>query len=416
MTADGHTSFDQSETNANARVVEEVNGRDRIGLDVPGSNAYGRTSRHYFAFSLTAVVAALVLVAVSAAAPSPDVRVPRPTGQFHVGTRTMSLTDPARRDPQHGKQPRSVVIQFFYPTAVTGLPARYLSPAVARFIAKNNGVTPALLQGVKLNATANSAPLRRRGGWPVVLFSPGFGVERGLYASLTVDLASHGYVVVAIDHPGDAEIVEFPDGHVVLPTSQMDIQKAFTVRVADARFVLTQLSRLERSGVFKGGLDLGRIGMFGHSLGGAAAASTMLVDRRVRAGADLDGLLFGQVRTRGLSRPFLLMSGEPGFAADPNRSSFWKGLHCPHYAVDVKRAEHFAFSDIAFLVPVLMRANPAAGAAAKQLVGNIDGLATLAAERAYISAFFDRYLRGKPQPLLSKTPGPFAGVRLTVAG
>ena len=44
------------------------------------------------------------------------------------------------------------------------------------------------------------------------------------------------------------------------------------------------------------------------------------------------------------------------------------------------------------------------------------GLATLAAERAYISAFFDRYLRGKQRPLLATTPGPFAGVRVTVVG
>jgi hypothetical protein len=55
--------------------------------------------------------------------------------------------------------------------------------------------------------------------------------------------------------------------------------------------VLTELARLARSGVFAGRLDLGRIGMFGHSLGRAASASTMLVDRRVRAGADLDGPL-----------------------------------------------------------------------------------------------------------------------------
>ena len=74
-------------------------------------------SKHYFAFSLAAVAAALVLVAVSAAAPSPNARVPSPTGQFHVGTRTMALTDPARRDPQQTKQPRSLVIQFWYPTA-----------------------------------------------------------------------------------------------------------------------------------------------------------------------------------------------------------------------------------------------------------------------------------------------------------
>ena len=210
---------------------------------------------------------------------------------------------------------------------------------------------------------------RRRGAVAAVvaagrLFSsrPVSASNAGLYTGLTEDLASHGYVVVAIDHPHDAAIVQFPDGHVVIPASQMDIQRAHTVRVADTRFVLTELARLARSGVFAGRLDLGRIGMFGHSLGGAAAASTMLVDRRIRAGADLDGLLFGQVRTSGLSRPFLLMNAEPGFAAEPNRAGFWKKLRGPHYAVDVKRAQHFAFSDLVFLVPALMRTNPTAGA------------------------------------------------------
>jgi len=56
--------------------------------------------------------------------------------------------------------------------------------------------------------------------------------------------------------------------------------------------------------------------------------------------------------------------------------------------------------------------NPRAGVGA--LVGNVDGRATLAAERAYLLAFFDRFLRGNREPLLTRTPGPFAGVRLTV--
>jgi len=269
------------------------------------------------------------------------------------------------------------------------------------------------METVKLNATADAVPLTRRGGWPVVLFSPGFGVERELYAGLVEDLASHGYVVVAIDHPHDASIVEFPDGHVVVPSSQMDIMAALSVRIADTRFVLTELARLGSAGFFAGLLDLGHVGMFGHSLGGAAAASTMLVDPRIRAGADLDGLLFGRVRTRGLSRPFMLMSAEPGFATEPNLAAFWNSLRGPHYAVDVGGARHFAFSDLVFFVPDLIRLSPAAGQAARLQVGKLDGPATLAAERAYLLAFFDRFLRGKQEPLLARTPGTIAGVRLT---
>jgi predicted dienelactone hydrolase len=341
-------------------------------------------------------------------------KVPAPTGAFHVGTRSIALIDRARREPEAPNQPRSLVIQMWYPAAAGARLALYMPRAVARFLASSAGVQPALLETVKLSAKADAAPLARRGGWPVVLFSPGFGVERELYAGLVEDLASHGYVVVAIDHPHDGSIVEFPDGHVVVPSSQMDITAALSVRVADARFVLTELARLGRAGFFAGSLDLGHVGMFGHSLGGAAAASAMLVDRRIDAGADLDGVLFGGARTGGLSRPFMLMSAEPGFAADPNRAGFWSRLRGPHYAVDIKGARHFAFSDLVFFAPALIRANPPAGAGIRAQVGNVDGPTTLAAERAYLLAFFDRFLREKQEPLLTRAPGPFAGVRLTV--
>ena len=127
----------------------------------------------------------------------------------------------------------------------------------------------------------------------------------------------------------------------------------------------------------------------------------------------MDGLLFEPARTRGLSRPFLLMNADPGFAAIPSTAAFWSTLRGPRYAIDVKGARHFAFSDLVAFVPELMRTNPTAGNAIRQLVGRLDGTTTLAAERAYVHAFFDRFLRGERRPLLTNTPGPFAGVRLT---
>ena len=75
---------------------------------------------------------------------------------------------------------------------------------------------------------------------------------------------------------------------------------------------------------------------------------------------------------------------------------------------------HFAFSDLVFFAPELIRANPSAGQGIRAQVGNVDGPATLAAERAYLLAFFDRFLRGKQEPLLARAPGPFAGARLTI--
>ncbi len=81
------------------------------------------------------------------------------------------------------------------------------------------------------------------------------------------------------------------------------------------------------------------------------------------------------------------MNAEPGFAAQPNVAGFWKSLRGPQYAVDVKGAQHFAFSDLVVFVPELMRTNPTAASSLRQLVGKVGGFATLAAERAYIHAF-----------------------------
>ena len=173
----------------------------------------------------------------------------------------------------------------------------------------------------------------------------------------------------------------------------MDITRALTVRVADTRFVLTELARLARSGVFAGRLDLGRIGMFGHSLGGAAAASAMLVDRASAPVPTLMACCSDTVRTSGLSRPFLLMNAEPGFAARTEQ-----GRLLEEAARTPLRRGRQGRSALRVQRPRLLRPGANADepdrrrARLRQLVGNVDGLATLAAERAYIQ----RLLRPVP--------------------
>ena len=110
----------------------------------------------------------------------------------------------------------------------------------------------------------------------------------------------------------------------------------------------------------------------------------------------------------------MLMTAEPGFDGESNLAGFCNNLRGPHYAVDVRQAHHFAFSDLVFFVPELMHANPATGQTVRFEVGKLDGPETLTAERAYLLAFFDQCLRGKQEPLLAHATGPFPGMRLTV--
>lgn len=96
-----------------------------------------------------------------------------------------------------------------------------------------------------------SAPVSRSAGrLPVVLFSPGFGAPRSVGTTVIEDLASRGYVVVSVDHTHEAAQVEFPGGRLARSTfppqpTQDAMNKALEVRVADTRFVLDQLTRLD---------------------------------------------------------------------------------------------------------------------------------------------------------------------------
>jgi predicted dienelactone hydrolase len=52
--------------------------------------------------------------------------------------------------------------------------------------------------------------------FPLAIFSPGAGNSRLLYSNIARSFASFGNVVVLIDHPYDADIVEFPDGKTIM--------------------------------------------------------------------------------------------------------------------------------------------------------------------------------------------------------
>jgi hypothetical protein len=311
-------------------------------------------------------------------------------------------------------------MQLWYPRAAgKGTREHYMPREVAAFVAADGGLPASIFTRVKLAAISGAAPLRRAGGWPVVLFSTGYGVERQLYTGLVQDLASHGYVVAAIDHPHDAGIVSFPDGHTVsigkVGESPDAISNALTVRIADTRYALDALTRLNRgtrTGSFSGMLNLDHVGMFGHSLGGATAAATMLVDRRLDAGLDMDGLVFGKVAVTGLKKPFMLFSADPGFRSKPNLAEFWGHLRGPRYALDFAGAAHLAFTDLVFLVPQLAGTREAsAQARIRPLVGTVNPRVAYAAERAYILANFDRALK-KRGPIPTRIDS-FPGVRVT---
>ena len=78
------------------------------------------------------------------------------------------------------------------------------------------------------------------------MFSPGAGTSRLYYGALAQSLASSGYAVT-IDHPYDADVVEFLDGTLVfnanITSDILSLGKTVSTRVSDASFALTQLGQ-----------------------------------------------------------------------------------------------------------------------------------------------------------------------------
>jgi len=132
--------------------------------------------------------------------------------------------------------------------------------------------------------------------YPVVLFSQGYGVPSEFYTAQYEELASHGYIVVAIDHTYLAQASLLPSGIVTMTeatnkkaTDDPDfIVRSSQTMADDASYVidvLTEMNNGSRDTIFTHHLDMDRLGMMGHSLGGSAAYNLALNDHRVKAAA-----------------------------------------------------------------------------------------------------------------------------------
>jgi predicted dienelactone hydrolase len=324
---------------------------------------------------------------------------PLPTGPNQVGTQVLDLVDPTRNDPflANGAK-RELLVRLWYPASPDQACARadYASPRVWSDFSRLLGVP---LPHVTTNSCSNAS--LANGVHPVVLFTHGYTGTFTDYTFLFEDLASRGYVVASVDHTFEATAVEFPDGRFVesvfgshLATAmRADAQSmnfAVSVRLQDLQSVMNALESLNASadGLLAGKLDMSRVALAGHSLGGLTAILSIEQDPRFRAGVILDGVVPDSALS-GTETPMLLLAaGRDTWS--PEETRLWNGMRGPRTAVNLRGAEHVTTSDAVWL---------AAGAVK---TGTMGPDKTIAAVRSYVAAFLDAHLLGKPpDPLLT---------------
>jgi dienelactone hydrolase len=156
-----------------------------------------------------------------------------------------------------------------------------------------------------------------------------------------------------------------------------------------------------------------RIGVFGHSLGGATALQFCHDDSRCKASIDVDGAPLGVAVAEGVTQPFMFLlsdhSGESANAqtpeairqAVPNIRSIYDRLPSDRrWMITIRGASHYMFGDGAVLrIPLLLRALCTVG------IGPMDGRRQLTMTTRFISTFFDVYLKGAPDSELRSLLG-----------
>ena len=253
------------------------------------------------------------------------------------------------------------------------------------------------------NSFRDAPPTEQPHGLPLVVLSPGFTKPRGTLTALAEDLASHGYLVVAVDHTHETVGTTFPDGRITTclarETPRRDKafwQKVAAGRAADVSFVLDELTGPAPVWPHADLIDRSRIAMAGHSAGGASAIAALPTDSRIRAAVDIDGSTDTPLPPNGLRRPVLFLGKRASYMPGSGNSGAatwerdWARLTGWRRWLVVTGAVHMSFTDLGLL--------------AEQF--GLDTRAGLPATRAlditrrYVRAFLDLHLRGTAQPVL----------------
>lgn len=387
-------------------------------------------------------VLVLIYAAVALGLPLlfPILSFKKPTGPYGIGTVTYNWTDNSREEvltPETGDK-RELVVQIWYPTSkdAKGTTASYVSdPSVYKQAFHDELEMPKLLftnlGDIKTHAIQEAKLSESEAKYPALVFSHGLHGYESQNTFQVEQLVGNGYIVVGINHTYSSLASVFPDGRVAYFESQgkegfeklkfnnLDVLNEGWVK--DVQFVLDEVEKLAANDPdqrFTGHMDLDRIGMFGHSFGGATAVQMLLTDSRVKAGMNMDGVLYGEKRipAEGVGKPFLMISADDTLNGATSKSdeaiaamgtnrevikTYYEEVFARYapvtaggnYWMKFNNTVHLSFSDLLLVSPLLEWAQGVDARGTQELVND------------YTLDFFNHFLKGLPFEKLDQSVG-----------
>ncbi|MGD9590639.1 MAG: alpha/beta hydrolase family protein [Pyrinomonadaceae bacterium] len=340
-----------------------------------------------------------------------------------VGVRYYSWADQSRLDKHYGSRSlREVNVQIWYPIkksrSINREPASYI-PNSEKVLGQINSLSEdnaRILANIPTASYLNAVPLFKGSSLPVVVFSPALGGHTSFYTYLAARLASAGYVVVGVDHKYDSLFIVDEKGRVVprdtsfhdrlkllkipeeITADEYRERRGERIRVLgeDLIFVLDRLKGVNAS-IFKNRLDLGRVGLWGHSTGGAAAIDAAKLDARFAAVVNLDGTPSGWAIREGLRRPFMQVEDLRDLSRPGNqvqfdmRQEFCAKTTADCYRILLANANHNSYLDT--------NIHQATNDDQRRSLKRIIDLTSF-----FMVDFFDRYIRGRAQKIHNEYP------------
>jgi len=338
---------------------------------------------------------------------------PKPSGPYPVGTVSRLMTDPSRTNRYNIPTNSSFMVQFWYPAEARAgvLPDAYVEK---KFIELNPVIftSPSTVAQFVSHALPGLPLATNQTSYPVLIYSHSLTIGfRRQSTDKALELASHGYVVVAVDHMNTIASV-FPNGQVVYGTAPSDRcdRASFLAlldnSIKDLLFALDELNTNDT--LLAGRMDLERLGAFGYSWGCVPVAEFCRIDARCKAVVLLDGGLLLQMplalNQLGLQKPLLSMNSTMGWSDPCPGFGPWLSAslalftNAPNNAFwcQIQDSTHAGFDD-----PVALMNAPAPTPVSR---GQSQAL------KACTLSFFNKYLKNQDDHLLDNPAAVYTNI------
>src|SRR5215207_6569318 len=384
-----------------------------------------------------------ILLAIATVLPIllPVPSIPVSNGPYQVGTRIYELTDASRQELYSGKDDtcpggqcqgaRRFQIQVWYPSDPSPTAARapwlahaeIYAPAIATYIHMPSFFLDHL-KLVKMPAYKESRVAPSDAGYPVIMFSHGWNGFNAQNTGQAIQLASHGYVVVGVQHTYGAVITVFDDGTIAhnnpaalpngAPDGEYEAAAQTLVRqwAGDLGYAVGFLEEQnsDPASPFHQSLDLSRLGVYGHSTGGGAAIQFCGIDSRCKALLGMDPFMRPvsvEVLENGVTQPAFFMFSQHWADEVESRNNqlfhkFILNVDQPLGVISIDGTAHYDFSDLPLLSPLA----PSLG-----LKGPINGKRVTLIINDYLLSFFEFTLKGVPMDLFDESNQKYNEVR-----